>query len=65
MMAYAGERFYRDLCMLVEERDRAVSALEHLPADTIDLSQQSAALHTVRVILVYRTDSDLSTTVIP
>ncbi|ETN77843.1 hypothetical protein NECAME_10743, partial [Necator americanus] len=41
LLEYASERLYKDLLMLVEERDRSIHALEITPDDAKDLSEQT------------------------
>ncbi|CAJ0928591.1 unnamed protein product, partial [Mesorhabditis belari] len=42
ILEYASERLYKDLCLLIEERDRAICALEITPIDTSGMSPHSA-----------------------
>ncbi|KHJ82667.1 hypothetical protein OESDEN_17639 [Oesophagostomum dentatum] len=42
LLEYAAERLYRDLLMLIEERDRSIHALEITPKDEEDLSEKTS-----------------------
>lgn len=46
----AADSVYKDLRMLVEERDRCLHALEMLPQDATNLSFDTARYQTVRYL---------------